>query len=125
MYKLFFDGSKKDNIIGYGYIIYKDDQIICQGYGKILNANKYSSNFAEYIALILALQHANLLDIKELEVYGDSLVVINQINGKYRTKSKIMKSCLDKIIEVSSKFAQLHFWWIPRKDNNKVDRLTR
>ncbi|GAA0142093.1 hypothetical protein LIER_03071 [Lithospermum erythrorhizon] len=45
-----------------------------------------SNNVAEYQALILGLEPATDLDIHQLEIYGDSQLVINQLLGDYEVR---------------------------------------
>ena len=42
-----------------------------------------TNNEAEYEACILRLEEAVNIQIKTLDVYGDSALVINQTNGKW------------------------------------------
>jgi ribonuclease HI len=44
-----------------------------------------TNNEAEYEACILRLEEAINIQIKTLDVYGDSALVINQTNGKWYT----------------------------------------
>jgi ribonuclease HI len=45
-----------------------------------------SNNVAEYVAILNALR--NFKDVDDIEIYSDSEVVVNQINGKYKVKDK-------------------------------------
>lgn len=49
-----------------------------------------TNNIAEYEACILALEAALELGIKELEVFGDSALIICQIKGEWKLE---MRSC--------------------------------
>ncbi|KAI0513402.1 hypothetical protein KFK09_009422 [Dendrobium nobile] len=43
-----------------------------------------TNNEAEYEALITGLELAILMEIKEIKIFGDSQLVINQVAGTYR-----------------------------------------
>lgn len=48
---------------------------------------KCTNNMAEYEACIMGLEEAIDLRIKNLDVYGDSTLVVNQIKGEWRNSS--------------------------------------
>jgi ribonuclease HI len=43
----------------------------------------YTNNICEYEALVLGLEAAKKLNIKNLEVYGDVELIVKQINRQY------------------------------------------
>ena len=47
-----------------------------------------SNNVAEYNALLIGLDLAKGLGIKNLEAYGDSKLIVNQVTGEYEVKNK-------------------------------------
>jgi ribonuclease HI len=124
MYKLFFDGGKKNNYISYGIVIYHEDKIIYRANGKI-NNKKFSCNAAEYIGLIIGLISAKMLGIQRLEIYGDSLIVINQLNRKYLIKSEMMQELNDFCRNILKSFESYSIFWIPRKMNGEAHRETK
>lgn len=120
-YSLFFDGGKKGDYITYGYVIYHKDKVIYEGGGKI--KSKLSSNVAEYTSLIIGLNVAIFFGIKNIQCFGDSQLVINQINGKF--KNKRFKSFHLIIEQLKQKFDNFEIHWISRKYNSRADRQTR
>ena len=83
-YKLFFDGASKGNpgLAGAGAVIYHYEKEIWHGHKFI--GKKATNNEAEYSGLIIGLNKAIELNIKSLLVNVDSLLVINQLTGKYK-----------------------------------------
>ena len=82
-YLMRFDGCSKGNpgIAGCGAVIYHNSQEIWSGTFYVgINA---TNNHAEYAGLILGLQKALELNIESLDVEGDSLLVIQQMNKIY------------------------------------------
>lgn len=81
MWKLLFDGSKCLQGTEVAIIL------IYNGGGMIPIAQKMNfecnNNMVEYEALILRLKEAINLGISKLQVYGDSQLIISQINNVY------------------------------------------
>ena len=86
-YRMNFDGCSKGNpgLSGAGAVIYNEGNEIWSGSQFV--GTKSTNNCAEYSGLILGLQQAIQLNIKNLLVQGDSQLVIYQMQGKYQCKS--------------------------------------
>lgn len=56
-----------------------------------------SNNEAEYEALIAGLQIARKLGAKKIQAFGDSQLIVNQVNRTYEAKDATMKRYLDKV----------------------------
>ena len=91
-----FDGGSRGNpgTAGAGAVLYTlhddgdENNVIKKtekwaGYFYIGNT---TNNVAEYMGLIEGLKQAIVLDIKYIEIEGDSQLVISQLNGIYRVK---------------------------------------
>ena len=81
--RIYIDGSSRGNPGEAGYGFYVTDSE-----GKELAAHyKYlgfkTNNYAEYQALLAALRFAIKNNYPEVELYSDSLLLVNQINGLY------------------------------------------
>jgi ribonuclease HI len=86
---------------------------------------KVSYNEAEYEALIHGLRLAASLGIKRLLVYGDSAVVINQVNKSWdRNKDNMDAYCLE-VRKLENKFFGLEFHHIVRDNNVAADVLSK
>jgi ribonuclease HI len=86
---------------------------------------KVSNNEAEYEALLHGLRLAASLGIKRLLVYGDSVVVINQVNKSWdRNKENMDAYCLE-IRKLENKFYDLEFRHVVHDDNVAVDVLSK
>ena len=123
-FSLYFDGCSKGNPgpAGAGAVIYYDNhEIWCDS---IFVGNKETNNIAEYSGLILGLNKAIQLDIKNLLVFGDSQLVINQMNGVYKVKSENMKPLYNIAIEKSKYFNNVVYSHVYRDDNKRADELS-
>ena len=98
MYKLQFDGASKKNpgICGAGYVIYKDDEILYKYY-KLVSLNN-TNNFAEYTALLIGLKKVIELEINNINIEGDSELIIKQLNKIYDIKSPNLLPIYNEII---------------------------
>jgi hypothetical protein len=86
---------------------------------------KASNNEDEYEALLHGLRLAVSLGIKRLLVYGDSAVVINQVNKSWdRNKENMDAYCLE-VRKLENKFYGLEFHHIIRDNNVAADVLSK
>jgi ribonuclease HI len=82
---------------------------------------KVSNNEVEYEALLHGLRLAASLGIKRLLVYGDSAVVINQVNKSWdRNKENMDAYCLE-VRKLENKFYGLEFHHVVRDNNVAAD----
>ena len=123
-YKLFFDGASKGNpgLAGAGAVIYYKEKEIWHGH-KFTGENA-TNNEAEYSGLILGLNKAIEQNIKSLLVNGDSLIIINQMTGKYKCHSQNLLPFYNSAKELSKKFEAIQFQHIYRNLNKRADELS-
>ena len=84
-----------------------------------------SNNAAEYEALIHGLNITVSLSIKKLMVYGDSLVVISQINKDWDCSTDSMGKYYIAIQKLEDKFKGLEFHHMERDCNVAGDALSK
>ena len=123
-YRLQFDGCSKKNpgLAGAGAVIYKYSKEIWSGC--LFVGTNATNNYAEYSGLILGLEKAVELNIKVLHVEGDSLLVINQMTGKYKCNSENLIEPHNKAKELAAKFDSINFVHIFRNKNVRADELS-
>ena len=129
MFKLFFDGYCETNPNDwgkYGVVIYQDDKVIKTISGDIYG-QVVSNNVAEYKGLLAGLKFLlnNNYEHEEIEVYGDSMLVIMQMNGLWRIKKGIYKEVALETKNLIKKFTDIVFEWIPRENNTLADELSK
>jgi ribonuclease HI len=86
---------------------------------------KVSNNEAEYEALLHGLRLAASLGIKRLLVYGDSAVVINQVNKSWDRNKKNMDAYCLEVRKLENKFYDLEFHHIIRDNDIAADVLSK
>ncbi|XP_070668493.1 uncharacterized protein [Malus domestica] len=84
-WKLYFDGSYTHKASGAGVVII-NHQGIYHYYSFLLDYQGNTNNRAEYEALIIGLEILMDLGAMEVEVFGDSELVINQLNGEFNCR---------------------------------------
>jgi ribonuclease HI len=86
---------------------------------------KVSNNKAEYEALLHGLRLAASLGIKRLLVYGDSAVVINQVNKSWDRNKENMDAYYLEVRKLENKFYGLEFNHIVCNNNVAADVLSK
>ena len=124
MVKIHIDGASAGNPgkCGIGYLIYKNGVIIKKD---SVYLGVQTNNFAEYMALVFALVASAQLGEKECEVFSDSQLLCEQINGNYKVKNDNIFSLFvlaKKIITGFTKFSITH---VAREKNGEADELAK
>jgi ribonuclease HI len=86
---------------------------------------KVSNNEAEYEALLHGLRLAASLGIKRLLVYGESAVVINEVNKSWDHNKENMDAYCLEVRKLENKFYGLKFHHIVRDNNIAADVLSK
>jgi ribonuclease HI len=82
-------------------------------------------NFAEWHALILGLHLALDHGERHVVVKGDSMLVVKQVKGEWKTKHPTLRSLRTQAEELLARFESSPVEWIPRKENRRTDELGR
>jgi ribonuclease HI len=120
---MYFDGSLKLQGAGAGilFIAPRGEQLKYALQLLFLASN----NATEYEALIHGLNIVISLSIKRLMVYGDSLVVIIQINKEWDCSNDSMGKYCTAIRKIEDKFEGLEFHHVERDRNAVADALSK
>ena len=82
-----------------------------------------TNNFAEYTALIRALEISLERGYKNILVRADSELVVKQINKEYKVKDANIKDLFDKAYSLIDNFDSFKIIHIPREENLRADKL--
>ena len=118
---MFFDGSSRSDGAGAG-IVFVSPQKQVLPYSVVLG-ELCLNNVAEYQALIIKLQMAIEMGISELEVYGDSQLVINQLLTRYEVKKDNLIPYFQYASHLLKKFVTVFLEHVPREENQMSDAL--
>ena len=146
--------NDRSGIPCYGFLIKKDGEMIHSDKGVAAKpfSDEATNNVAEYTALIKALQwlkengYASLVPEGEIDsplfrtaeraannnssgnnnifIKGDSALVINQVTGKFKIKTKHIRPLYKKAMSLIAQFHAPKIVWIPREENAEADRLS-
>jgi ribonuclease HI len=84
-----------------------------------------SNNEAEYKALLHGLRLVISLGIKRLLVYGDSLLVIQQVNKEWDCNKETMDAYVQEVRKLENKFSGLDVHHVLREHNVGADILSK
>lgn len=122
-FKAFFDGGAKPNpgemTIG-GYV---EDSTGFRVYEYSRELGHGTNNEAEYLSLNYLLARLIEKGVQDVEIYGDSQLVIYQVLGKYKANGR-MKDLRDMAYKRLSKINKWNLQHIPRNQNENADKLT-
>jgi ribonuclease HI len=82
-----------------------------------------TNNVAEYRALLLGLRRARDLGADEIEVIGDSELVVKQVQGVYKVKHPAMRPLHAEAVEALRAFNSWSIRTVPRSQNAHADAL--
>lgn len=82
-----------------------------------------TNNYAEYTALIRALEISLDEGYKDIEILSDSELVVKQVNKIYKVKDSNIKDLYEKVNALLPKFSSFKIAHIPREENTKADKL--
>jgi ribonuclease HI len=125
MHAMFFDGCSKGNPgrAGAGAVIYdaSGNEVFAES---VFAGYSTTNNEAEYTGLILGLNAALKCGIVELQVRGDSQLVIRQMQGKYRVNSPKLVPLHQCATTLASKFTKIDYEHVYRDKNQRADALS-
>jgi len=83
-----------------------------------------SNNVAEYNALLIGMQIADEICVKNLEAYGDSTLIVNQVRGEYEDRHKDLVPYYNATIHMAERFKNFYIDHVPCQQNAHADALT-
>ena len=121
-YQLFCDGASRSNpgdaSIGISILLDgKEVHTISKKIGIATN------NEAEYQALIDGLNYCVDNSIKEIEVFLDSNLVVEQVNKNYKVKAENLKVLNSKVDDLIQEFNFIEINHVYREENKRADQL--
>jgi ribonuclease HI len=84
-----------------------------------------TNNQAEYEALLRGLQYLREAGAVSVKIYGDSELVIKQLNGQYECKSDALRNYYEECREILKSFQLVILQHISRERNEEANRLAQ
>src|SRR5436189_2487878 len=75
-----------------------------------------TNNVAEYNALLIGLQLAHQLGVRNLQAYGDSKLVVNQLRGEYVVRSDDLIPYFDSTLKMAEQCEGFYIGHVTRQD---------
>jgi ribonuclease HI/pterin-4a-carbinolamine dehydratase len=119
--KLYADGGSRGNPgpSASGYVLLDMDGTVIKKSGVYLGIT--TNNQAEYQSLKFGLEDALKLGAREVSVYMDSLLVINQMKGTFKVKNRDLWPIHEAIKETARQFKKVTYTHVPREFNKLAD----
>lgn len=117
------DGGARGNPgpAGIGVVIRDESETIIFEHGAYIG--EQTNNFAEYTALIKALETARDLGGTDLLVRMDSELIVKQMQGLYKIKEPTLQELASKVLKLKGNFKSVVFTHIRREFNKDADRM--
>lgn len=121
--KLFADGGSRGNPgpSASGFVLLNEHNEVVEEKGVFLGVT--TNNQAEYQSLKFGLTAALKRGIRSLDVYMDSMLVVNQIKGVYKVKNADLRAVYSSAMDLIAKFESVRITHVPRERNKKADAL--
>lgn len=102
--------------------------VIRDGDGALLHEGAYflgrgTNNFAEYSALIRALERAATLGPLNLRILSDSELLVRQLTGEYQVKSPALAPLFRQVQVLLLRFPRWQVQHVRREENRRADEL--
>jgi ribonuclease HI len=82
-----------------------------------------TNNVAEYRALLLGIERARELGGTELELVGDSELIVRQVKGEYKVKDAGLRELHAEVKDALAPFESWSIRHVRRESNAEADRL--
>jgi len=119
---VYFDGAARGNPgpAAVGWVVVGGDGIVTEGSERI---GETTNNRAEYEALIRALEAAADAGVEQVDVRGDSELIVRQVRGEYDTNDPGLRERRVRVRELLEGFEEWSIEHVPREINERADRL--
>ncbi len=122
--RVYSDGAARGNpgLAGAGAILVEPSGQVVDRLGKFLGTQ--TNNYAEYSGLLLGLQRAQELGVREVEVFADSELMIRQLGGRYQVKSPSLRPLYEASLRLLNVFERVKLVHVPREMNRAADEMS-
>ncbi|KAG9453432.1 hypothetical protein H6P81_006336 [Aristolochia fimbriata] len=120
-WRMYFDGAARKNGAGAGVLFISPHEDLMP-YSFILS-HCCTNNEAEYQAIILGLGMAIDMGLSQLEIFGDSALVIKQIIGDFEVRKDELMPYQKEAQRLLQKISNVTLGHVPRASNSQADAL--
>lgn len=105
------DNTVKSNAYG-SFAIYDNSGCI---YKVRLDQPSQTSNEAEYDTLLSLLNYLVENNIRDVQIFSDSKLVVNQVNGGWKVMAENLKQRRKRAVELINQLNSVRLSWVSRK----------
>jgi ribonuclease HI len=102
-------------------VIATPDGELVESRGEVIG--RATNNVAEYRALLLGIERAQALGARDVELVGDSELVVKQVKGEYRVKDAGLRPLHAQVRAALGAFDRWSIRHVRREHNVEADRL--
>jgi len=119
--KLYCDGGSRGNPgpSASGFVLLDNQGEVIKKSGVYLGIT--TNNQAEYQSLKFGLEEAIKLGAQEVDVFMDSLLVVNQLKGKFKVRNRDLWPIHEAIKQLARRFKKVNYSHVPRELNKLAD----
>lgn len=124
---IYTDGASRGNPgpASYGFTISDEKGKLLYEEGGYIGET--TNNVAEYTAVLRALNYAKEKFLQngpvQIQLYADSKLVAEQLSGRFKVKSSLLKPVIEKIKILAIELGGIIFSHVPRTKNILADKL--
>lgn len=104
-----------------GVVVRDADGAVVESVGETIG--RQTNNVAEYQALLRGIELAAAHGATEVELIGDSELVVRQVEGRYKVKNAVMKDLHAEAKKALAKFDRWSIRHVKRAQNADADKL--
>ena len=82
-----------------------------------------TNNVAEYRALLLGIELAKELGAERLDLVGDSMLIVKQVEGAWKIKQAHLRPLRDQVVKALAGFDSWSIRHVKREENSRADEL--
>ncbi len=120
--QLFADGGSRGNPgpSALGFVVLDEDNNLLHQDNKYLGLT--TNNQAEYHAVLAGMEWCLSKNVREIKIFLDSMLVVNQMNGKFKVKNRDLWTLYESAKDLSKKFRKATVTHVPREMNKLADK---
>jgi ribonuclease HI len=122
-WKLYFDGSACSDGQGMGIVFISPNGACFEMVSRL----EYfcTNNQAKYEAFLFGLEILESMHVKHVDTFGDSLLIVDQVSGKYKCLDVSLNAYIDKCLDVIARFDEFSIHHIYTHENSKANDLSQ
>jgi ribonuclease HI len=122
-WKVYFDGSVCGQGCSIKYVIVSPRGVVQEMSERL--EFKCTNNGTEYEALLAALEYVVRMEVKDVKVFGDSKLVVQQVSGKSQCLDGVLNQYWDRCAWLVDKLDTFCIEHIQREENQAMNRFTQ